>query len=108
MAEALALYGYKVVFIEYDRSVLERTRRRLIEAGIDNILFVNGDAHKMSFLDNTLLNQRGKERVAKMHLEKGRQHEAKIDIVDISDYLMNNYDVESQIIKGDYIDILTA
>ncbi|SHF48391.1 Methyltransferase domain-containing protein [Caldanaerobius fijiensis DSM 17918] len=106
MAEALALYGYKVVSIEYDRSVLERTRQRLREAGIDNILFVNGDAHKMPFLDNTFdavvtynamhhmndykkvldemmrvcknegklliteLNQRGKERVAKMHLQK--------------------------------------
>lgn len=34
--------------------------------------------------------------------------EAKINIADINDYLINNYGVESQIRKGDYINILTV
>lgn len=53
MAEALTSYGYRVVSIEYNKEILEKTKRRFEEMGIDNVLFINGDAHEMPFLDDT-------------------------------------------------------
>lgn len=54
MAAALSQYGYNVISIEYDIEVLKKAEQNLKEnKNIDNIILIQGDAHRLPFLDET-------------------------------------------------------
>lgn len=53
MSENLAKRGYKVVTVEYNEERLLQTKSDFEEKGIDNVLFLKGDAKNLPFLDET-------------------------------------------------------